>query len=105
MARASIAIFPKKVEYADSRPSPETPTEVFEAVQRVVKDKIGCELVRSQSGLYIVAYSETGPSNRPEGWEGWLPVYVAKVVEWASGGVRAQEMENFITEKENENED
>jgi hypothetical protein len=104
MARASIAIFPKKIEYTDSRPSPDTPSEVFEAAQRIIEAKDGCELVRSRSGLYIVAYSETGPSNCPEGWDGWLPVYVAKVVEWAAGGIRVQEMEDFMTEKDNENE-
>lgn len=102
MARASIAIFPKKIDYVDSRPSPETPPEVFEAAQKVIEAKDGCELVRSRSGLYIVAYSETGPSNRSEGWDGWLPVYIAKVAEWASGGIRVQEMEDFVTEKKNE---
>lgn len=103
MARASIAIFPKKLKYEDSRPSPETPPEVFETAQKIIAAQGGCELVRSRSGLYIVAYSETGPSNRPEGWDGWLPVYVARVVEWAAGGIRVEEMEKF--EMENENED
>lgn len=102
MARASIAIFPKKVDYSDERPRPETPPEVFEAVQRVIENKTGCELVRSKSGLYIVTYSETGPGSDSAGWDGWLPVYVAKVVQWASGGIRQQEMDEFLEEKENE---
>lgn len=102
MARASIAIFPKKVEYSDDRPCPETPLEVFQAAQRVIENKAGCELVRTKSGLYIVQYSETGPGNDPAGWVGWLPVYIAKVVEWASGGIRQQEMDTFIEENKNE---
>ena len=102
MARASISIFPKKVEYSDDRPQPETPPEVFMAVQRVVEKKDGCELVRSKSGLYIVTYSETGPGNEAAGWNGWLPVYVAKVVQWASGGIRQKEMDEFLKEKTNE---
>lgn len=102
MARASISIFPKKVEYSDSRPCPETPPEVFEAAQRVIKNEEGCELVRGKSGLYIVSYSKTGPSNDPVGWEGWLPVYIAKVIEWASGGIRQKEMNEFSEEKTNE---
>lgn len=102
MARASISIFPKKVEYSDDRPSPETPSEVFEAAQRVIEKKDGCELVRSKSGLYIVTYSETGPGHEAAGWHGWLPVYVAKVVQWASGGIRQKEMDEFLKEKTNE---
>ncbi len=102
MTRASIAIFPKKVDYSDKRPCPETPPEIFEAVQRVIENKSGCELVRSKSGLYIVAYSETGPGNDSAGWDGWLPVYVAKIVQWASGGIRQKEMNEFLEEKENE---
>jgi len=100
MARASISIFPKKIEYSDQRPRPETPTEVFMAAQRVIEKKEGCELVRNKSGLYIVAYSETGPGSDPAGWAGWLPVYVAKVVQWASGGIRQNEMNEFFEERE-----
>lgn len=99
MTRASIAIFSKKVENSDSRPSPETPPEVFEAVQRVIEKKDGCELIKSRSGLYIVTYSETGPGNDPAGWDGWLPVHVYKVAEWASGGIRQEEMDEFLKEK------
>lgn len=97
--RASIAIFPKKVDYSDDRPRPETPVEVFETAQRIIEQGEGCELVRTRSGLYIVQYSETGPSNDSSGWEGWLPVYVAKVIEWASGGIRAAEMDEYKSEQ------
>jgi len=105
MARASIAIFPKKLEYSDNRTKPEVPDEVFEAAQRVTANKGGCELVRSKTGLYIVAYSENGPSKRSEGWEDWLPVYVAKISTWASGGIQAEELQAFLDEKENGNEE
>lgn len=102
MTRASISIFPQKVEYSDHRPRPETPPEVFEAAQRVIEKKDGCELVRSKSGLYVVTYSETGPTNDPAGWDGWLPVYVAKVVQWSSGGIRQTEMDKFLEKKTND---
>lgn len=102
MTRASISIFSKKVEYTDNRSIPETPPEVFEAAQRIAEAQKGCEIVRSKTGLYVVAYSETGPSNQKAGWEDWLPVYVAKVSEWSSGGIRQNELKEY---KENKNED
>lgn len=102
MARASIAIFPKKVEYSDNRPCPETPPEVFEAVQRVVKNGDGCELIRCKSGLYVIKYSKTGPGIDPVGWDGWLPIYVVKTNKWSSGGVQQKEMNEFIKERTNE---
>lgn len=104
MARASIAIFPRTLEYSDNRTKPEVPSEIFEAAQRVIEQKNGCELVRNKSGLYIVAYSENGPSKRPEGWEAWLPVYVAKINTWASGGIQIEELQAFLDAKEKENE-
>jgi len=102
VTRASIAIFPKKVEYSDTRPKPETPPEVFEAAQKIIENKAGCELVRCKSGLYVVSYSETGPSNDPTGWDGWLPVYVAKVVQWASGGIKQKEIDEFLKENKSD---
>jgi hypothetical protein len=99
MARASIAIFPKKVEYSDSRTKPETPDEVFEAAKRIAENKNGCELIRGKTGLYIVAYSESGPSKRSEGWENWLPVYVAKVQTWSSGGIQTEELTEYEQSK------
>ena len=95
--RASISIFPKKIKYTDERTQPETPSEVFEAVQRVIINK-NCELVRSNQGLYVVSYSETGPSKTLAGWENWLPVYVAKIEQWSSGGIQKSEMEEFLKE-------
>ncbi len=105
MARASIAIFPKNIEYTDSRAKPEIPNEVFEAAQKIVKDKKGCELIRGKTGLYVVSYSESGPSKRAEGWESWLPVYVAKIETWASGGIQEEELNEYLKSKETENEE
>lgn len=104
MTRASIAIFPRKLEYSDNRTKPEVPDGVFEATQRIMAKKDGCELVRSKNGLYIVAYSENGPSKRPEGWEAWLPIYVAKISAWESGGIQAEELQAFLDAKENKSE-
>jgi len=102
MTRASIAIFPRKLEYSDNRTKPEVPSEVFKAAQRIAENRKGCELVRSKNGLYIVVYSENGPSKRPEGWEAWLPIYIAKISTWASGGIQDEELQAFLNEeKEN----
>lgn len=100
MARASISIFPKKIEYIDDRAKPEVPDEVFEAALSLIEKKSGCELIRCQTGVYIVQYSETGPSTRKEGWEDWLPVYIAQIKEFSSGGIRTSEMEDYLTQKE-----
>lgn len=102
MTRASIAIFPKKVEYSDDRSCPEVPSDVFEAAQRIIKNESGCELVRSKSGLYVITHSKTGPGSDSTGWDGWLPVYVAKIAQWSSGGIRQKEMDKFLEEKKNE---
>ncbi len=98
MSRASIAIFAKKGEYSDNRTRPETPLEVFDAVQRVIDSK-GCELVRSKTGLYVIQYSETGPGKEAMGWSDWLPVYVAKINEWSSGGIKKDEMEAHLHDR------
>ena len=103
MTRASIAIFPKHIDYSDNRAKPDIPDAVFEAAQRLTGHKHGCELIRNKTGLYIVAYSKSGPSKRPEGWESWLPVYVAKIETWASGGIQESELHEYLS-KETENE-
>lgn len=101
MTRASISIFSKKVEYSDDRTKPETPSKVFEAAQRVIESK-GCELLRDKTGLYVIEYAENGPGKQKEGWSGWLPVYIAKIESWSSGGITEDEMHNY---KENQNEE
>lgn len=103
MSKASIAIFQKKIELSNKahETTPTTPPEVFEAALRVVESK-GCELIKTQGGMYIVKYSETGPGSEPEGWTEWLPVYVAKMISWNSGGIKNEEMEEYHRSKENQ---
>ncbi len=107
MTKASIAIFPHKAEYAetDNSTRPNTPPEVFEAALRVQKTQ-GCEIVRVSAGMYIVQYSETGPGQQHEGWNGWHPVYVARIQNWVAGGIRESEMADYLetkARKESEN--
>ncbi len=102
MTRASISIFPQKIEYSDSGPRPETPPEVFMAAQRIAEQKNGCELVRNKSGLYIVTYSATGPGKDSAGWDSWLPIYVAKATQWTSGGIQQKEMDEFLEGEKHE---
>lgn len=99
MTRASVAIFPNKLDYSDNRTRPLTPPEVFEAASRVAQNK-GCELIRSSTGLYVVQYSKSGPGKTAEGWNGWLPVYIARIETWCSGGIQELEMQEFIDSKE-----
>jgi len=99
LTRASIAIFPQKTDYMDNRAKPETPNEVFEAAQRIIDKSSGCEIVRTKTGLYVVAYSKSGPSKHIEGWENWLPVYVAKIHTWASGGIKTEELKDYKDQK------
>lgn len=98
MTKASIAIFPHNAEYAENSTRPTTPPEVFEAAIRVQKTQ-GCEIVRVPTGIYIVQYSETGPGKQHEGWEGWHPVYVARIHNWVSGGIRKSEMTEYLETK------
>jgi hypothetical protein len=100
MARASVSIFPKKIDYSDDRSKPEVPDEVFEAALGLIEKKSGCELIRCKTGVYIVEYRETGPTTKKEGWEDWLPVYVAQLIQYSSGGIRTQEMTDYLTQKE-----
>ncbi len=103
MPKASIAIFQKKIEQSSTthETTPITPPEVFEAALRVVESK-GCELIKSQGGMYVVKYSEAGPGSQPEEWTEWLPVYVAKMITWHSGGIRNDEIEEYHRSKEDQ---
>lgn len=94
MHKASIAIFANGTASKETRP--EVPDVVFEAVKRVMDSK-GSELLKTPEGMYVVAYSESGPfsaepPHKHQLPRGWLPVYVAKIVSWTSGGVKTEEM-------------
>ncbi len=99
--RASISIFKNSVDYDEDLAQPFVPESVFEAAKRVIQSK-GCELIKARDGLYIVKYSETGPFPQKMRDEAWLPVYVARVQQWSSGGIRQSEFQNFIDQPEAE---
>ena len=95
--RASIAIFQKKIDYPKREVKPEVPNEVFEAAKRVIENK-SCELVKTSSGIYVISYSETGPWNAETSkltLQNWLPVYIARMEKWSSGGITQSEMKEF----------
>lgn len=104
MNRASIGIFPNKIEYSDNGVSPITPKEVFEAAQRVAKHKT-CELIRTNAGLFIVNYSENGPGKETGVWSDWMPVYIARIKEWTAGGIKNKELEKFLSSQKENNDD
>lgn len=85
----SIAIFKNSAAYHDYH----IPKEIFEAVKRVIENQ-SCELVKIQTGVYIVKYSPTGPFPQKIGEE-WLPVYIARLEQWSSGGIRKSEYEDW----------
>ena len=93
MPIASVAIFSGKVDSLQNS-KPEIPIEVFHAVNRVMDSK-SIELVRTRSGMFIVQYSTNGPFREKIG-DDWLPVYVARVEQWRSGGIMKKEMEDAI---------
>lgn len=93
--RASIAIFKNAIEYDEDTDKPFVPSIIFETAKKVAETK-GCELVKTKNGLYVVKYSPTGPfvDTRLSG-DDWLPVYIARIEKWSSGGIRKNEMPNL----------
>lgn len=91
--KSSIAIFQQATE-VDGGTQPLTPSEVFEAAKEVIETK-GTKIVRNRRGVFIVTYSETGPFNEPHLSSDWLPVQVYVLKQWASGGIRQEEMETY----------
>lgn len=91
--RASIAIFKNSVPYEENQGQPLVPSIIFDTVKKVLDTK-GCEFVKTRDGVYIVKYSPTGPFPDPIGND-WLPVYVARLEKWSSGGVKKSEMNNY----------
>lgn len=95
MNKASISIFRKSIKYPDGSES-STPPQVFEAAMRVMESR-GIEVIKGKDGFYVVQYSESGPFidiKDPD----WLPVYVARVAQWTSGGIKKEEMEAYRNE-------
>ena len=90
-------MFRRKVDYSDDDTKPIVPDEVFEAVQRVIRDK-SCELIRRMDGIYVVDYSPNGPWTE-QITSDWLPVFVMRVKQSASGGIKEEELESYLTGK------
>lgn len=95
--KASIGIFQKSIEQTQQT-QPEVPDEVFEAALRVIESK-GCEVVKTNEGLYLIKFNENGPYETHMSDE-WLPVYIAKAVRWISGGISVSQRDQFVQEKE-----
>lgn len=93
MSKASIAIFDKSCDYPTSN-RPDVPDNLFEAVQRVIDTK-GVEVLRDSNGFYLIQYSETGPFTKKLNDE-WLPVYIACMRVWSSGGITKEEFKSHL---------
>ncbi len=91
--RASVAIFRKSFDEIEQSSNPTVPNELFDAAKRVIETH-GCELIKTRKGMYIVSYSESGPFQKKISNE-WLPVYIAHVYSWSSGGIKKTEMKEF----------
>jgi hypothetical protein len=91
--RASIGIYQQASE-TESETRPITPPEVFEAAKVVANTK-ETKIIRNRMGVFVVTYSETGPFNEPHLSQDWLPVQVYILKQWASGGIRRHEMNDY----------
>jgi hypothetical protein len=91
--KASICIFQSSAEDSVKPIStPEVPDEIFSAIKSVIETK-NEQVIKHRTGTYIIQYSETGPFQKK--LDDWLPVKVTKVIQWASGGVKTEEMAEF----------
>lgn len=104
---ASIAIFKGEFDYSavSLSTNPIVPPELFEVSQRVIENK-SCEIYRGTNGVYVISYSKSGPF--PESAHvatKWLPVYIARLEKWSSGGIKKEEYEQFTLSKESQQED
>lgn len=104
---ASIAIFKGEFDYGtvSSSTNPIVPSELFEIVQKVIENK-SCEIWRGTNGVYVISYSESGPfPASAHVAEKWLPVYIARLEKWSSGGIKKDEYNQYLLSKENQQED
>lgn len=97
MSKASISIFHSEHNYESDVSSPQIPDDIFIAAKRVIANK-SCEFVKSIDGVYIVNYSENGPWNTNMLQDEWLPVYIARIEKWSSGGIKVSELQEFNNE-------
>lgn len=98
MSKASIAIFKKEVQYPDTSSSLVS-DEFFEAIQEVIRVK-GLKILKTKDSFYIIKYRETGPFAEKFN-DDWLPVYVARIERWSSGGVTKTEFKEWESQLAN----
>lgn len=93
---ASVAIFRGEIDYDDKSNQPLVPDEIFEAIKRVIANK-SCELIKSRNAMYVVKFSQNGPFLEQEvnSAGDWLPVYIARLEKWSSGGIKQKEMDDY----------
>ena len=92
--KASTNIFQNESKYD----SDNVPSEVFEATKRVLENK-NCELVRTNQGVYVVQYSESGPFRNNALKKDWMPIYIIRIQQWSSGGLTNEEFQQYCLEK------
>ena len=97
LMKASIGIYRHKVDYEKHESCPEVPDEIFQAAERVMTNK-STEIVKTTGGLYIVEYAEHGPLRR-DGDQKFIPVWIARLEKWASGGITKKEHDAFLASR------
>ena len=91
--KASIAIFQQSIDEEKHVSCPYTSDEVFEAAKRVIENK-SSEILKTPRGIFLIEYSPSGPFTTNISDE-WLPVYIAKVLKWNSGGIKTSEIAQY----------
>ena len=92
-AEASIAIFRNKADH-DTSTRPQVPQSIFEAAKRVEESK-QTEIIRTNMGIFVVTFSETGPFIEKEVADKWMQVAIYRMEQWASGGIKLSELEAY----------
>ena len=98
-SKASIGIFHNAATGDDETTSaPFVPAVVFEAAKRIAEAKYGIDLIKTNTGMYLVKYSESGPF--VDGiFSDWLPVHISRILTWHSGGISKAELEAYEEKK------
>ena len=99
--KASIAMFKRSVDYSTDH-NPTVPPELFEATERVIQNK-STEILKTKGGFYVLSYSESGPWQEIDVKGDFLPIWIARINSWSSGGVRETEMDAYKHSQTGEN--
>lgn len=100
--KASICMFNRSADYPPDH-NPIVPSELFEAAERVIQNK-NTEILKTKSGFYVISYSESGPWQEVDVKGDFLPIWIARINSWSSGGIRENEMDAFKHSQIGENE-